>query len=109
LFHPEGEEEMVMVRNILITGLLSFNLASALAEVREGQFLANVQLFADESFAPSAAHACQPKVGDKALIINVVTRVEALKGLNGAKVKVTSGKCAGETGWVAIAFLNALV
>jgi hypothetical protein len=92
-----------------ITGLLCLHVSMAFAEVREGQFLNNVQLFSNESFAASAAHACQPKAGDKALIINIIARVEALQGLNGAKVKITSGKCTGETGWVAIAHLNSLV
>ncbi len=100
---------MDSVKNIMIVGLLSLPLQPAFAEVREGQFLSNVQLFADEYFAPSTAHTCQPHAGDKALIVSIVTRVEALKGLNAAKVKITSGKCVGETGWVAIAFLNSLV
>lgn len=96
-------------KNLVLSGLLSFVVLPTFAEVREGQFLNGVQLFADESFSPSTVHACQPKLGDKALIINIVTRVEALNGLNAAKVKITSGKCSGATGWVAIAFLNALV
>lgn len=100
---------MICVKMILVAGLLSLNLRSAFSEVREGQFLSNVQLFTDESFAPSTVHACQPHAGDKALIVNIIASVEALKGLNAAKVKITSGKCAGVTGWVAIAFLNSLV
>jgi hypothetical protein len=100
---------MSLVKHILIAVSLSLGIVALRAEVREAQFLNNVQLFSDDSFAPGSSHPCQPGAGDKALIINVVTRVEALKGLNGAKVKITSGKCAGETGWVAIALLNALV
>jgi hypothetical protein len=108
-FFSRWEIQMRLVKHILLAGCLSLNITPVLAEVREAQFLSNVLLFSDESFAPGSAHLCQPGTGDNALIINVVTRVEALKGLNAAKVKITSGKCAGETGWVAIAFLNALV
>jgi hypothetical protein len=100
---------VVFFKRLCAASFLLLPVISVFGEVREGQFLSTVQLFSDESFAPATIHACQPSPGDSALIINVVTKVEALKGLNGAKVKVTSGKCKGETGWVAIAHLNALV
>jgi hypothetical protein len=101
--------KMSLVKNLWAAGLLSLCMPPLFAEVREAQFLSNVQLFSDETFAPGSGHRCQPGAGDKALIINIVAKVEALKGHNAAKVKITSGKCSGETGWVAISFLNALV
>jgi hypothetical protein len=100
---------MFSSKHLVATGLLSLFLTPLLGEVREAQFLHNAQLFSDELFGSGATHLCQPSPGDKALIVNIVTKVEALKGLNAAKVKITSGKCAGETGWVAIAHLNSLV
>jgi hypothetical protein len=100
---------MFSSKHFVATGLLSLFLTPLLGEVREAQFLPNAQLFSDESFASGATHLCQPGAGDKALIVNIVTKVEVLKGLNAAKVKITSGKCVGETGWVAIAHLNSLI
>ncbi len=100
---------MAILNFILTSSLLMFACLPATGEVREAQFLSGAQLHSDESFDRSAIHACQPSVGDRALIINIAAKIEALKGLNAAKVKITSGKCKGETGWVAIAHLNALV
>lgn len=93
---------------IAIVLAFSCPLAGAQAPERMARLTDSNVLLKDASFESSAMHACQPLKGDTVVILEIKNDPPGSTGTALAHVRVMSGHCQGQTGWVGMPRLEAL-
>ena len=93
---------------IAIVLAFSCPLAGAQAPERMARLTESNVLLKDASFESSAMHACQPLKGDTVAILEIKNDPLGSTGTALAHVRVMSGHCQGQTGWVGMPRLEAL-
>lgn len=93
---------------IAIVLAFSCPLAGAQAPERMARLTDSNVLLKDASFESSAMHACQPLKGDTVAILEIKNDPPESTGTALAHVRVMSGHCQGQTGWVGMPRLEAL-
>lgn len=93
---------------IAIVLAFSCPLAGAQVPERMARLTDSNVLLKDASFESSAMHACQPLKGDTVAILEIKNDPPGSTGTALAHVRVMSGHCQGQTGWVGMPRLEAL-
>ena len=93
---------------IAIVLAFSCSLAGAQAPERMAKLTDSNVLLKDASFESSAMHACQPLKGDTVAILDIKTDPPGSTAEALAHVRVMSGHCRGQMGWIGMARLEAL-
>ena len=93
---------------IAIVLAFSCPLAGAQVPERMARLTDSNVLLKDASFESSAMHACQPLKGDTVVILEIKNDPPGSTGTALAHVRVMSGHCRGQTGWVGMPRLEAL-
>jgi hypothetical protein len=87
---------------------LSCSPAGAQAPERMAKLSDSNVLLTQATIDGNAMHACQPLKGDTVAILDIRNDPPGATGVAIAHVRVMSGHCQGQTGWVGMARLEAL-
>ena len=93
---------------IAIVLALGCSLAGAQAPERMARLTDSNVLLKQAAIEGNAMHACQPLKGDTVAILEIKNDPPGAAGAAIAHVRVMSGHCQGEVGWVGMARLGAL-
>ena len=91
---------------IAIVLALSCSLAGAQTPERMAKLTESNVLLREATIEGNAMHACQPLKGDTVAILEIKNDTPGATGI--AHVRVMSGHCQGQMGWIGMARLEAL-
>lgn len=93
---------------IVIVLALSCSLAGAQTSERMAKLTESNVLLKEATIEGNAMHACQPLKGDTVAILEIKNDTPGATGIALAHVRVMSGHCQGQMGWVGMPRLEAL-
>ena len=93
---------------IAIVLALSCSLAGAQTPERMAKLNESNVLLREATIEGDAMHACQPLKGDTVAILEIKNDTPGATGIALAHVRVMSGHCRGQIGWIGMARLEAL-
>ncbi|PIG28294.1 hypothetical protein CLU93_2574 [Janthinobacterium sp. 35] len=99
---------MQQAKFIAIVLALNCSLAGAQTPERMAKLTESNVLLREATIEGDAMHACQPLKGDTVAILEIKNDTPGATGIALAHVRVMSGHCRGQIGWIGMPRLEAL-